>query len=101
MAIAIRGISSINRIALLGLEGSGMVGSRFSKRLFEALANEKINVILITQGSSEHSICVGIEEQIQIIAKEAVDRAFAHEIAAGKVDPLIVEKDLAVICTGW
>ncbi|HSR37593.1 MAG TPA: aspartate kinase, partial [Phnomibacter sp.] len=53
----IRGISSISQISLLSLEGSGMIGiPGFSKRLFEALANEKINVILITQGSSEHSI---------------------------------------------
>ena len=60
---SVRGISSINKIALLSLEGSGMVGiPGFSKRLFEALADEKINVILITQSSSEHSICVGIEE---------------------------------------
>ena len=59
---SIRGISSINSIALLSLEGSGMVGiPGFSKRLFEALAMKKINVILITQSSSEHSICVGIE----------------------------------------
>ena len=95
---AIRGISSINRIALLGLEGSGMVGiPGFSKRLFEALANERVNVILITQGSSEHSICVGIDESSSHIAKEAVDRAFAAEIAAGKVDPLVVEENLAVI----
>jgi len=95
---AIRGISSINRIALLGLEGSGMVGiPGFSKRLFEALANEKVNVILITQGSSEHSICVGIDESNSHLAKEAVDRAFGAEIAAGKVDPLVVEEDLAVI----
>ncbi|HSB93001.1 MAG TPA: bifunctional aspartate kinase/homoserine dehydrogenase I [Flavitalea sp.] len=95
---AIRGISSINRIALLGLEGSGMVGiPGFSRRLFEALANERVNVILITQGSSEHSICVGIDESSSRIAKDAVDRAFAGEIAAGKVDPLVVEEDLAVI----
>ena len=60
---SIRGISSINNVSLLSLEGSGMVGiPGFSKRLFEALSNEKINVILITQSSSEHSICVGIEE---------------------------------------
>lgn len=95
---AIRGISSINRIALLGLEGSGMVGiPGFSKRLFEALANERVNVILITQGSSEHSICVGIDEANTRVAKEAVDRAFAVEIATGKVDPLVIEQDLAVI----
>ena len=54
----VRGISSINNIALISLEGSGMVGiPGFSKRLFEALSSEKINVILITQSSSEHSIC--------------------------------------------
>ena len=49
--------------ALLSLEGSGMVGvPGFSRRLFDALSEEQINVILITQGSSEHSICVGIDE---------------------------------------
>ena len=58
----VRGISSINNIALISLEGSGMIGiPGFSKRLFEALSNEKINVILITQSSSEHSICVAID----------------------------------------
>ncbi|MBS1609160.1 MAG: bifunctional aspartate kinase/homoserine dehydrogenase I [Bacteroidetes bacterium] len=94
----IRGISSIGKIALLSLEGSGMVGiPGFSKRLFEALANEKINVIIITQSSSEHSICVGIEESASIKAKEAVDKAFAYEIETGKVDPLIIEKDLAIV----
>jgi aspartokinase/homoserine dehydrogenase 1 len=94
----IRGISSINKIVLLSLEGSGMVGiPGFSKRLFEALANEKINVIIITQSSSEHSICVGVEESASIKAKEAVDRAFAYEIETGKVDPLIIEKDLAIV----
>ncbi len=95
---SIRGISSIGKIALLSLEGSGMVGiPGFSKRLFEALSNEKINVILITQGSSEHSICVGIDEANVAAAKDSVDGAFSHEIATGKVQPLIIEKDLSVI----
>ncbi len=95
---SIRGISSINKFALLSLEGSGMIGiPGFSKRLFEALSNEKINVILITQSSSEHSICVGIEEINTDKAKEAVDRAFAYEIEIKKVEPLVVEKDLAIV----
>lgn len=95
---AVRGISSINSIALLGLEGSGMVGiPGFSKRLFEALAAEKINVILITQSSSEHSICVGIDEMHAANAKQAVDHTFEQEIAAGKVDPLVVETGLSVV----
>lgn len=97
-ANAIRGISSINRLALLSLEGSGMVGiPGFSKRLFEALANDKINVILITQGSSEHSICVGVDEAFADKSQLAVDAAFAYEIEIGKVEPLVVEKDLAIV----
>jgi aspartokinase/homoserine dehydrogenase 1 len=95
---SIRGISSINKIVLLSLEGSGMVGiPGFSKRLFEALANEKINVILITQGSSEHSICVGIAEASISEAKKAVDNAFAYEIETKKVEPLVIEQDLAIV----
>jgi len=94
----IRGISSINNLSLLSLEGSGMVGiPGFSKRLFEALSNEKINVILITQSSSEHSICVGIEEANADRAKEIIDAAFAYEIEIKKVEPLKVEKDLAIV----
>ena len=95
---SIRGISSIPRIALLSLEGSGMVGiPGFSKRLFEALSSHQINVILITQGSSEHSICVGIDETNAATAKHAIDHSFHPEIAAGTVDPLIVETGLSVI----
>lgn len=94
----IQGISSMNNIVLLSLEGSGMVGiPGFSKRLFEALANASINVILITQGSSEHSICVGVDEYNSVKAKERVDAAFAYEIETGKVEPIIVEKDLSII----
>ena len=95
---SIRGISSINSVVLLSLEGSGMIGiPGFSKRLFEALASEKINVILITQGSSEHSICVGIDERNADLAKKTIDAYFAHEIETGKVEPLNVEKDLSII----
>ena len=95
---SIRGISSINSIALLSLEGSGMVGiPGFSKRLFEALAVKKINVILITQSSSEHSICVGIDAANADLAQKIIDEAFAYEIETKKVDPIIVEKDLAIV----
>lgn len=94
----IRGISSINNLTLLSLEGSGMIGiPGFSKRLFEALSIEKINVILITQSSSEHSICVGIEEGYAGRAKEVIDAAFGYEIEIKKVDPLRVEKNLAIV----
>ena len=96
--ISIQGISSINNIVLLSLEGSGMVGiPGFSKRLFEALANASVNVILITQGSSEHSICVGIDDHASAKAKEVIDNAFAYEIETGKVDPIIVETQLSIV----
>ena len=94
----VRGISSINKISLLSLEGSGMVGvPGFSKRLFEALSDEGINVILITQSSSEHSICVGVNDVDTIRAKEVIDGAFAAEIIMQKVEPLKIEKDLSIV----
>jgi bifunctional aspartokinase / homoserine dehydrogenase 1 len=94
----VRGISCIKNISLLSLEGAGMVGiPGFSKRLFEALANHKINVILITQSSSEHAICVAIETTAVGIAKKAVDAAFAYEIEVKMVEPLIVEEQLSIV----
>ena len=94
----ITGISSINQVALLSLEGSGMVGiPGFSKRLFEALASEQVNVILITQSSSEHSICVAVNTVDVDKAKAIVDKAFEIELQTKKVEPLKVEKDLSII----
>ena len=92
------GISGIGKIALLTLEGTGMVGiPGFSARLFNALAKEKINVILITQGSSEHSICVAVNEEVAIKAKLAVNEEFKHEIQNGRVLPLQSETDLCIV----
>lgn len=94
----VKGISHINNIALLTLQGNGMVGiPGFSKRLFETLAQEKINVILITQASSEHSICFGVEVKDAEMAKSAIDKTFENEISLHKIDPILVEKDLAII----
>lgn len=96
--ILVSGISSISNITLISLEGSGMIGiPGFSKRLFEALSNEKINVILITQSSSEHSICVAVDSNISHRAKRAVDAMFANEIALQKVAPLIIETNLSIV----
>lgn len=95
---AVKGISNINNIALLTLQGNGMVGiPGFSRRLFETLSQEKINVILITQASSEHSICIGIQDSDADAAKKAIDTTFENEISLRKIDPIIVEKDLAII----
>ena len=94
----IKGISHIDKIALLTLEGSGMIGvSGSSKRLFEVLSNENINVIFITQASSEHSICIGILNQDAEIAQKAIDKAFELEITQNKIDNCIVEKNLCIV----
>jgi aspartokinase/homoserine dehydrogenase 1 len=69
----------------------------FSKRLFEALSRQQINVILITQASSEHSICVGVDSSQAALAKISIDDAFSVEIQAGTVLPLFVEEELAII----
>ena len=93
-----KGISNVNNIALLTLQGNGMVGiPGFSKRLFETLAQEKINVILITQASSEHSICFGIDIKDADVAKATIDIAFENEISLHKIDPLVVERGLSII----
>lgn len=96
--LTVKGISNINDVALLTLEGSGMIGiPGFSKRLFEVLANEKINVIFITQASSEHSICFGIDKSDAERAKKAIDTAFDYEISLHKINQIEVEKDLSII----
>ncbi|WP_026753490.1 bifunctional aspartate kinase/homoserine dehydrogenase I [Sediminibacter sp. Hel_I_10] len=94
----VKGISNISNIALLTLQGNGMVGiPGFSKRLFETLATEKINVIFITQASSEHSICFGIDAHDADLAKSSIDQTFENEISLHKIDPLIVETELSII----
>ncbi len=94
----VKGITHINDIALLTLQGSGMVGiPGFSKRLFETLAQEKINIIFITQASSEHSICFGIDIENSEVAKTAINTTFENEISLHKIDPIVVETGLSII----
>jgi aspartokinase/homoserine dehydrogenase 1 len=69
----------------------------FSKRLFECLSLKQINVIMITQASSEHSICIGVRSEDAIIAKKAIDEHFAFEISLNKVAPIKVETNMTNI----
>ena len=94
----IKGISNVNNITLLTLQGNDM-GSLpgFSKRLFETLTNEKINIIITTQSSSEHSICIGIFDYHANKAKSAIDLEFTNEISLCKLDPIIVESGLSIV----
>ncbi len=94
----IRGISSSNKIALLSMEGSGMVGiPGYSSKLFDVLSKNNVNIILITQASSVHTMCIAIAEDDADKAKKAADELFAYEISLGKVDPLRVEKGFSII----
>ena len=94
----VKGISHIDNVALINLEGSGMIGiTGFSKRLFEALSDVHINVIMITQASSEHSICIGVKEEDSAIAKKAIDNKFDFEISLNKVAPAKIEKNMVNI----
>lgn len=94
----VRGISHIENISLLSLEGPGMVGiPGISKRFFEVLSVNEISVVLITQASSEHSICVAIASEDAEKAKEALDQSFAYEISLHRIKPVLVENDQAII----
>ena len=94
----IRGMSSIDQIALITLKGSGMIGvSGVSARLFNSLAEKQINIILITQSSSEHTITLAVLPEDAVESKKAITTQFKEEIDAGQIDEIRVEVDLSVI----
>ena len=68
-----------------------------SAKFFQCLSQEKINVILITQSSSEHSITVAINESDVEKAEKALNYAFEDDLKLHKIDPVKVEKSLAII----
>ena len=94
----IRGISSINNIALVRIQGPGMVGvAGFSARVFGALARRGISVILITQSSSEYSICFAVLPSESGHAAAAIEEEFYAEIRGGGIDKPIAETGLSII----
>lgn len=95
---SIKGISSINNVALINVQGGGMVGvTGISARLFNTLANNHINIILITQASSEHSICLAVDPKDADKAGLVIEREFAFEISTKKIDKAIIETELSII----
>jgi len=94
----IKGISSISNMALLRVEGSGLAGViGMASRLFSALSHAQVNIIFLTQGSSEYSICFGVAPADAARAKDAVSKEFRFEIASRYINPIVVEKDNAII----
>lgn len=97
-AYPIRGTSSIDEISLINITGSGMIGKiGFSGKLFSLLAREHINVILITQSSSEHSITFAIEPKDVHKAKQLFNSEFELELETNKLNPPIIEENLCVL----
>ncbi|MDF3078246.1 MAG: thrA [Sphingobacteriaceae bacterium] len=96
--LPIKGISSMNDISIINLQGSGMVGKAgFSGRLFSLLAREQINVILITQSSSEHSITFAINPADAIRAQKLIETEFELELQALKLDKPEIEDGLSIL----
>jgi bifunctional aspartokinase / homoserine dehydrogenase 1 len=94
----VKGITTIDRIALLNLEGAGMIGvPGTAHRLFGALREEGISVILISQGSSEHSICFAVPEAEAERAERVVRRAFDPELREGQIQSVEVNRPCSIL----
>ena len=94
----IKGISSINDTALITIQGLGMVGViGVNKRIFSALADNGISVFIVSQASSENSTSIGVRSQDAALSQKVLSREFAHEIAMGSINEIMVEYDLATI----
>ena len=98
VAYLIKSVTSIPEIALFRVQGSGMFGvTGTAMRVFGTLAKERINIILITQASSEHSICFAVAPSDSERAKNIIEEEFSLEIETKQIDPPIVETNLSVI----
>lgn len=94
----IKGITSIDEVALITIKGGGMIGvSGISARLFTALAREKINILLITQASSEHTVTLAVLPQMGELAEQVIRDEFEQEFEQQHIDQVIVERDLSII----
>ncbi|MEX2396229.1 MAG: aspartate kinase, partial [Balneolales bacterium] len=95
---AIKGLSSIDNVSLLGIQGSGLVGLEgVAQRIFGALAHGKINVILITQASSEYSMSIAVLPKYAQKAKQLIDDELRYEIQNQRIKPVFVENNLCIL----
>jgi aspartokinase/homoserine dehydrogenase 1 len=94
----VKGITTIDRIALVNLEGAGMIGvPGTAHRLFGALREEGISVILISQGSSEHSICFAVPEPEAERAERVLRRAFDPELREGQIHSIEINHGCSIL----
>ena len=96
--LPIKGISSISNITLITIQGLGIVGvTGISARLFCALAHQNINVILISQASSENSISFAIDSVSTSKAEAAIRQEFEREIHLDQINKITIEENLAIV----
>lgn len=94
----VKGFASIDAIALLNVEGTGMLGvPGVAERVFGALKERGISVILIAQASSEHSICVAVREEHGTIARTILEEAFAGELARRQIQGIECRLSCAIL----
>ena len=94
----IKGLSSIDNITMLTVKGGGMIGvSGIAARIFNSLANANVNIIMITQASSEHTVSIAVLPVQTDIAKNAIHSEFEEELIGHEIDEIEVERELSVI----
>lgn len=94
----IKGITTIGGLALITIEGAGMIGvPGTAERVFAALRGAKVSVTMISQGSSEHSICCVIHSADADRAREVLADAFGREIALGLIQRVVSERGISVL----
>jgi len=94
----VKGVTTIEGMALLNLEGAGLIGvPGTASRLFEALRSAGISVVLISQGSSEHSICCAVPRADALRARAAVAQAFSAEMRAGQVEGVELVHECSIL----
>ena len=94
----IKGITVIESIALINLEGTGMIGvPGTADKLFSSLKDENISVTLISQASSEHSICIAVPDSVSELACDQINTAFSEEIKSGLISNIDITRNLSVL----
>lgn len=95
---SVKGLSSIDNVTLITLRGSGMVGvTGVASRIFSALADASINVILITQASSEHTVCFAVLPDQALRAKRVLEQAFSQELQQKRIENIKLEPDCSIV----
>lgn len=93
-----KGLSLVSDLALLNVEGSGMIGvPGTAERVFATLRDAQVSVVMISQGSSEHSICCVVRASQAAAGKAALERAFAQELAQGQIQSVHLEAGISVL----